>query len=142
MNLSAWDLGFRLDFDTKTGFSKNAETTKRYLSQMRGMFSDPMAYEQELARGDRLVYEFYELGCPEREGDLAFGTTILYPGTVGGEFYMTKGHFHTRLMTAEVYYCMSGQGYMLLENMDDDWRAFPLPRGKGVLSREVMHIVR
>lgn len=132
MNLSAWDLGFQLDFDTKTGFSKNAETTKRYLSQMRGMFSDSMAYEQELARGDRLVYEFYELGCPEREGDLAFGTTILYPGTVGGEFYMTKGHFHTRLMTAEVYYCMSGQGYMLLENMDDDWRAIPLSPGQAV----------
>lgn len=52
-----------------------------------------------------LVYEFYELGAPEHPGDIAFGTSIVYPGTVGGEYFMTNGHFHTILETAEVYIC-------------------------------------
>lgn len=127
-----WDLGFGLEFDLKTGFSTGAPTTKRYLSQMRGMFADDGAYSAALAVGDPLVYEFYELGCPERPGDLAFGTTVLYPGDVGGEFFMTKGHFHTRLMTAEVYYTLSGRGLMLLENGEGDWRALPLTPGQAV----------
>ena len=132
MNCFDWDRGFNLAFDLKTGFSRKAEVTRRYLSQMRGLFYDESAYEQVLAQEDPLVYEFYELGCPEREGDLSFGTTVLYPGTVGAEFFMTKGHFHTRLMTSEVYYTLSGQGYMLLENTEGDWRALPLSAGQAV----------
>ena len=103
MNQFNWDKSFLVDFDIKTGFSKTAETTKRYLSQMKDMFCDPGAAEEMLKKEDVLVYEFHELGCPERAGDLAFGTTILYPGQVGNEYFMTKGHFHTILETAEVY---------------------------------------
>ena len=115
-----WDTGFVLDFDLKTGFSENAKITKRHLSQMRGMFHDEKAYQERIMQGDPLVYEFYELGCPERAGDIAFGTTILYPGTVGDEYFMTKGHFHTDLMTAEIYYTLSGTGYMMLESKEGD----------------------
>ncbi|MDE8722618.1 glucose-6-phosphate isomerase family protein, partial [Alistipes putredinis] len=85
-----------------TGLSKTAETTKRYLSQMKDMYYDADAVNEVLKSGDPLVYEFHELGCPERAGDLAFGTTILYPGIIGNEYFMTKGHFHTILDTAEV----------------------------------------
>ena len=75
-----WDTGFVLDFDLKTGFSENAKITKRHLSQMRGMFHDEKAYQERILQGDPLVYEFYELGCPESPGELAFGTSIVYPG--------------------------------------------------------------
>lgn len=132
MNQFDWDRGFGLDFDLNTGFSTQAASTKRYLSQMRGIFHDQAAYKRALAKDDSLIYEFYELDCPERPGDLAFGTTVLYPGDIGGEFFMTKGHFHTRLMTAEVYYTLSGSGCMLLENKEGDWRALPLTPGQAV----------
>lgn len=132
MNSFDWDHGFVLDFDLKSGFSSGAQTTKRYLSQMKGMFHDQAACQRALAQGDPLVYEFYELGCPERSGELAFGTTVLYPGLVGNEYYMTKGHFHTRLMTSEVYYTLSGRGCMLLENMEGDWRVLPMEPGRAV----------
>ena len=132
MNSFDWSRGFGLDFDLKRGFSSGAQTTQRRLSQMKGMFHDEAAYEQAVAQGDPLVYEFYELGCPERSGELAFGTTVLYPGLVGNEYYMTKGHFHTRLMTSEVYYTLSGSGCMLLENMEGDWKALPMEPGRAV----------
>ena len=81
---------------------------------MKDIFYDTKAVDRILEESDPLIYEFYELGCPKRPGDLAFGSTILYPGTVGEEFYMTKGHFHTILDTAEVYYTLSGSGYLIL----------------------------
>ena len=130
MNHFDWDHSFLTDFDLQTGFSKKAETTKRYLSQMKDMYYDVQAAEKILETEDPLVYEFYELGCPERPGDLAFGTTILYPGQVGDEYYMTKGHFHTILDTGEVYYCLSGHGYMMMESPEGDWEAIELTPGK------------
>lgn len=132
MNHFDWDHSFFVDFDLNNGFSKKAETTKRYLSQMKDMFYDVAAAEEILKTEDPLIYEFYELGFPEREGDLAFGTTILYPGLVGEEYYMTKGHFHTKLETAEVYYTLSGEGYMVMENPEGDTIEIPLVKGQAL----------
>jgi glucose-6-phosphate isomerase len=125
-----WARGFLLDFSLRDGFSRNALSTKRYLSQMRGMYTDTAAFEKTLAEGDPLVYEFYELGAPENPGDLAFGTSITYPGKIGNEYFMTKGHFHTILETAEVYYTLSGEGGMLVENPEGDTEFYPLEPGK------------
>lgn len=132
MNQFDWDRGFPVDFDLNTGRSKGAETTKRYLSQMQEMFFDAEAVKEILKKEDPLIYEFYELGCPERPGDLAFGTTILYPGMVGDEFYMTKGHFHTRLETSEVYYTLNGEGYMVMENPEGSTVEIPLKKNESV----------
>ncbi|MFV0529101.1 MAG: glucose-6-phosphate isomerase family protein [Lachnospiraceae bacterium] len=132
MNHFEWDKSFAVDFNLMNGFSKSADTTKRYLSQMKEMFCDPKAAEDSLHQTDALVYEFYELGCPERSGDLAFGTTILYPGKVGSEYFMTKGHFHTILDTAEVYYTLAGEGYMMMENPEGDTIEIELKQGEAV----------
>jgi glucose-6-phosphate isomerase len=99
---------------------------------MKGMFADDAAYAEMLKQGDPVVYEFHEMGVPEQGGDLAFGCSITYPGKIGHEYYMTKGHFHTILDTAEIYYCMGGHGYMLLENPEGDWSAQELTPGKVV----------
>lgn len=132
MNHFNWDKSFTIDFDLKTGVSKSAETTRRYLSQMKDMYLSSDAALAILKESDPLIYEFHELGCPERPGDLAFGTTILYPGTVGDECYMTKGHFHTVLETSEVYYTLSGSGYMVMENPEGDCIELPLKQGEAI----------
>lgn len=132
MNNFNWDKSFLVDFDLQTGLSTSAVITKRNLSEMKTMYADLDAAEELLKSQDPLIYEFYELGCPERTGDLAFGTTILYPGKVGNEYFMTKGHFHTILETAEVYYTLSGEGYMIMENPDGDTIEEPLSKGKAV----------
>ena len=132
MNQFNWDQGFLVDFDLQSGRSDNAKTTKRTLSQMKKMFCDREAAEKLLETEDPLIYEFHELGCPERAGDLAFGTTILYPGRVGSEYYMTKGHFHTVLETAEVYYTLDGEGFMVLEDPSGDTMELELSKGQAV----------
>jgi len=115
-----WNKGFVIDFDLETGRSKNATTIKRTLSQVKNFFIEPEAADEILREEDPLVYEYHDLGCPEREGDLTFGTTIVYPGKVGNEYYLTKGHFHTVLDTAEVYVALQGEGVMVMENMEGD----------------------
>lgn len=127
-----WQRGFTLDFSALDGLSKGAESTKRRLSQMQDMYADGEAARALVEDGDPVVYEFYELGAPEHPGDLAFGTSICYPGKVGKEYFMTKGHFHTILDTSEVYYTLSGQGYMLTESPEGDVAAHQLEPGKAV----------
>ena len=131
-NIFNWEQGFTIDFDLNTGMSAKKETTKRYLSNMKGMFADDEAMEKALAKGDPVVYEFHEMEAPENQGDLAFGISITYPGKVGNEYYMTKGHFHTILDTAEIYYTLEGEGLMMLENPEGDWSVQPLKQGEMV----------
>ena len=117
---------FVLDFDLLTGLCRSGKVRpgKRYLSNMAAQFSDQATAQALLKDGDPLLYEFYGLDLPEESGVLQFGTTTLYPGKVGAEYYMTKGHFHTILDTSEVYYCLSGQGMMLMETPEGetDWK--------------------
>ena len=93
---------------------------ERPLSSMRGMFADQVAYDRMLAQEDTLVYEVYEVKRPEVSGELMLGISVVHPGKVGAEFFMTKGHFHEVLETAEMYYCLKGEGFMMLETPEGD----------------------
>ena len=125
--------GCVIDFDLSTGLSKTVNGDKRYLSQMTGMFNDEKALQDKVAaEGDSVIYEFFNLPLPNDAGDLAFGCSILNPGKVGDEYFFTKGHFHTILETAEVYYCLKGHGYMLMENPEGDWSAQEIKPGGAV----------
>lgn len=123
---------FSIYFDFKSGLSNEKKSTFRHLSNMKGMFADENSLQEMIDKDDSVIYEFFELGLPETQGDLLFGTSIVYPGKVGSEFYMTKGHFHTILETAEVYYCLSGKGYMLMEDPEGNWDAQEITPGKAV----------
>jgi glucose-6-phosphate isomerase len=127
-----WKQGFSLDFSLATGFSTGTASVTRRLSQMKAMYADREAAERAIAGGDPLVYEFYDLGAPANHGDIAFGTSITYPGKVGNEYYMTKGHFHTIRETAEVYYTLSGEGLMVTEDSEGDVLIQPLIPGQAV----------
>lgn len=113
-------------FDLKTGLSGNRVPLRRQLSAMAEMYQDNDAAKAQVEQDDVLVYEFYDMGVPATSGDVAYGTSIVYPGKIGDEYFMTKGHFHTILDTAEIYYCLSGRGYLLMENPEGDvqWAEF------------------
>lgn len=99
---------------------------QRRLSSMKGQFLDQAAYDALLSSEDVLLYEVYEIRRPEVAGELLHGLSIVHPGKVGDEYYMTKGHFHTVLETAEVYYCLKGQGLMVMETPEGEWAVEPL----------------
>ena len=119
-------------FDMQTGLSPDTNSIQRKLSAMAGMFADGVKFAEMVEQDDVVVYEFYDLGLPRQAGEVAFGTSITYPGKVGDEYFMTKGHFHTILETAEVYYCLRGHGYMLMENPAGQWESRELRPGRAV----------
>ena len=102
----------------------------RRLSSMRGQYADEETYAALLAGGDALLYEVYEEQVPEKAGELLHGISIVHPGKVGDEYFMTKGHFHAEIATAEVYYCLAGQGVMVMETPEGVWAVEELRAGK------------
>jgi glucose-6-phosphate isomerase, archaeal len=110
-----------IHFDKKTGIADcEKPALERRYSDMKNMYLDEKSRKKKELDNNDLIYRFYELGVPEKEGDLAYGTSIVYPGKVGKEYHMTNGHFHTILDTAEIYYCQAGQGIMMMENPEGD----------------------
>jgi len=115
---------FIYKIDVKKGKISNPDNhIIRKLSSMKSQYIDEKAYEEMLKKDDCLLYEVYEKLVPELEGELLQGMSIVHPGKVGKEYFMTKGHFHSILDTAEFYYCVKGHGYMMMENPEGDWAA-------------------
>ncbi len=111
---------FNLPFETATP-DRIDHHIERHLSAMEGQFLDTDAYKEKITEEDLLLYEVYEIKRPEKAGELLHGVSIVHPGQVGNEFFMTKGHFHTIIDTAEIYYCMKGRGKMVMETPEGDW---------------------
>ena len=110
---------FGVDFDLVHGIMKDPEShTIRLASSMRGHYKDAAALEKLVAQGDTVHYEVFERKVPQESGHLMFCLSKTYPGTVGGECFMTKGHYHEVPGTAEIYLCLRGEGYMLMKLAD------------------------
>ncbi|MEM2335601.1 MAG: glucose-6-phosphate isomerase family protein [Candidatus Bathyarchaeia archaeon] len=89
---------------------------ERYLSDMREYFVDRQVVEETLSSGrNPLIYVVYEINR-ELQGELNVGYTIIYPGKIGDEYYFTKGHFHEKRLTGEVYVGVSGEGLILMQD--------------------------
>lgn len=102
---------------------------ERHLSAMEGQFLDDEAFQRMMEEGDPILYEVYELERPGVAGEIRHGLSVVHPGTVGDEFFMTKGHFHDVLDTSEIYYCLRGQGMMVMETPEGEWSVEPLKPG-------------
>ena len=92
-----------------------AEVVRR-LSDLEGCFSDPEAYRAALAQDNPVLYRVIAVEPGNGAGDLHFGLGVLYPGKIGAEYYLTKGHYHRTREAAEVYIGQGGEGLMLLED--------------------------
>jgi len=113
---------FNVVIDLKSGELSPGKRVLRRVSDVKALFFDQEAAEKLIQSGDPLVYEVIYADIPEEEGHLGNCTTIIYPGKVGEEFFLTKGHRHEKLGTAEIYFCLQGKGKLLMESVEGDWR--------------------
>ena len=114
---------FTLDLDVVTGKLDPATSeVQRRLTDMRGMFGDANAEATALESGDPMIYEVLQYDVPGENGQLVVCTTVLQPGRVGNEYFMTKGHYHLKRETGEVYIGLQGAGKLLME-VDDEFSA-------------------
>ena len=107
----------KTEVDFASGELSRADySIQRRLSDMVAMYADRAAAARILAQaGDRLIYEVQGVALPEEEGQIPHCTTRILPGNIGGEFHMTKGHYHARREQGEVYFGLSGRGMLLLQ---------------------------
>ncbi len=112
-----------IKIDTKTGKLENyTKRIVRKLSDMKEFYFNKSVVDEILSKNDPVIYEVYAFETGDSVGNLSFATTILYPGKIGNEFFMTKGHFHEKRDRAEIYLGLSGSGLMLI--MDDRGNAY------------------
>jgi glucose-6-phosphate isomerase len=120
---------FTLDLDALTGKLEPATSeVRRRVSDMRGMFADREAQAALAASVNPIVYEVLQYDVPNDNGQLVVCTTVLQPGRVGTEYFMTKGHYHSNRGTGEVYYGLRGQGVLLME-VDDQFSSQTMQPG-------------
>jgi glucose-6-phosphate isomerase len=124
---------FTVELDIDQGLMRDAKNhIVRKASDMRGHYKDAAALDALIGRADPLHYEVFEVPVPEQYGHLMYCISTLQPGLVGEECFMTKGHYHTVIETAEIYLCLRGEGYMLMKTSDGRPAAEKMSRGRMV----------
>ena len=101
---------YSFSYDVETGFTPGLRATALARRDL---------VEEMLNRGKNpLIYEYTEVENPQKEGHLNIGWTKIYPGKVGDEYYMTRGHFHKVEASGEVYIGLRGEGIVLTQTRD------------------------
>ena len=92
---------------------KKVITSHKRMGDLEGVFQDEKArsdMDQEAVVYAVQAYMPVKEGTP---GGLYFGNSTIYPGKVGREYFMTRGHFHALRDTAEYYWCVRGEGALI-----------------------------
>ncbi len=118
---------FAVDYDLAQGLMKNPSShLVRHASDMKGHYKDATALQKLIDNGNPVHYEVFEVPVPHEYGHLMYCISKLQPGLVGDEFFMTKGHYHTRINTGEIYLALRGHGLMMMKTTDGKcaWETF------------------
>lgn len=105
------------------------ESTKT-LSQLEGIFQNTSILR---AMDPNLVVYRVQAWRPmgEEEGGLFWGNTVVEPGRVDFEYFMTHGHFHKKRDRTEYYATIQGKGALIL--MDEQRKTWMEPMSSGTL---------
>lgn len=106
------------DWTTGSVTGEAVVVARRTLADLTGVFADEPA--RAAMDPDQLAYHT-ECVFPVPEGTaggLFWGTTFIQPGSVAGECFMTKGHFHQRADRMEAYFGFTGSGLLLMMDVD------------------------
>lgn len=123
--LELWQAGLALK-----GCSDHYETA---LTDLRGLYQDTAAFELlASAASDTPAYWVDSSKVDPHTGGLIIGLSVLQPGRVGAEFFMSRGHLHAVADRAEMYYCLAGEGVMLMDTVEGESRAVPMTPGRAV----------
>lgn len=106
-----------------------------------GVFGDPTGVKTLVAMApyfnnpaghpETVLYRTYGCASHDTDGEpeLLFATTVLSPGTVGDEYFMTRGHFHVNPLRGEISLTLAGAGMLLLMDRDRNIRTEPMSPG-------------
>jgi glucose-6-phosphate isomerase len=99
------------------------------LEQLEGIFADAQALR---SMDPATVVYRVQAWCPiaeGTEGGLFWGSTVVEPGEVAGEYFMTHGHFHLKRDRTEYYATVTGEGALILMDESRKTRMEPMSPG-------------
>lgn len=99
------------------------------LGELAGVFKDERAWAASDAGAVVYRVQFWRPVADATEGGLFWGNSTVFPGKVGDEYYMTKGHFHAIGNRGEYYATVRGEGMLLLMDRDRKTTAQPMRPG-------------
>ena len=102
------------------GADARIERARKTIGALAHVFEDEGS--RQLLDSTTVVYavEYWKPVPEGTEGGLYWGNSTVFPGLVGEEYFMTRGHFHSRRDRSEYYATVSGSGLLIL--MDEDRR--------------------
>lgn len=99
----------------------NIAESRRTVGDLAGYWADESAAQAKA--GEMLYVTQTWLPIEDgTEGAVLWGNTTLYPGKVGDEHFMTRGHWHVKRDRGELVITVSGNGALVL--MDEDRKAW------------------
>jgi len=99
------------------------------LAQLQGIFANEQA--RRAMNPTTVVYRV-QAWCPVpdgTEGGLFWGSTVVEPGQVDSEYFMTHGHFHLKRDRTEYYGTIDGEGALILMDEERNTRMEPMRPG-------------
>jgi glucose-6-phosphate isomerase len=106
---------------------------EKKLRDLSGLYRDEATFRRLAAKdGDSLAYWVESSNVQDGPGGLISGLSVLQPGQVGEEFFMTRGHLHRKSECAELYVGVAGTGVMLLDSIEGESRAIQFGPGEAV----------
>lgn len=91
-----------------------SEKVVRKLSDMKSLYRDQKEVDSILKKENPIIYEVYIV----KRDVFDYGVTIIYPGAISKEFYMTSGHIHKK-PSPETYILLEGSGKLLIQNEEE-----------------------
>lgn len=131
-----------LFFNNATGEMSGKVTGEKIakIGDLKGVFANEEARQQ--LDPEQLAYhvQYYFPVDEGTEGGLFFGNTTIYPGKVGDEYFMTKGHFHAKGDRGEYYWSIKGKGMLIfMDRNRKTWAEEMTPGSLHYMPAEVAH---
>jgi len=131
-----------VDWSSGNLTGEGIEETVKTLGQLAGLFHDEAAWRAMSPDTEVYRVRFWRPVPDGTTGGLFWGATVLQPGRVGDEFFMTHGHYHAIRNRAEFYATVSGTGAMVfMDEGGNTWSQAMAPGTVHYIPGDVAHRV-
>lgn len=119
--------------DWQSGYisGPGVEESVKMIGQLAGIYKDEAAWHAMDPQTEVYRIRFWRPVPDGKLGGLFWGSTVLQPGRVGEEYFMTHGHFHTIRDRAEFYATIRGVGALLF--MDEEGNSWSQAMSAGTV---------
>jgi len=112
----------------------------RKIKDIPGIFADEKAYSEMDQEQLAYTVQAWMPVADGTPGGLFFGVSTIYPGKVGNEYFMTKGHFHSQSDRAEFYWGIEGRGMLILMDRErNTWAEEVCPGSLHYIGGHIAH---